>query len=278
VASGTIDHEVACASRFLGFLRDRGRRVRAMRLADTDAFVVWLLESLGRRTVAGMCSALRVFLRFLHATGRLPHDIAGSILAPRIRAADRPPRVLPWRDVRRLLAAIDVRRPLGRRDLALLLMMTTYGMGSGEVLGLRLEDIDWRAGTLHVRRPKTHVAIDLPLLPAVGRALAAYLRHERPAHATAREVFVSAGMPHTALQGGAAIGHRIRKYARKAGVSAAFLGSHVLRHSHATRQIEIGASAKAVGDILGHRDVSSTSAYVRVATTRLRSLALPVPR
>jgi integrase len=151
-------------------------------------------------------------------------------------------------------------------------------MGAGEVLGLRLEDVDWRARMLHVRRPKTHVAIDLPLLPAVGRALAAYLRHGRPAHATAREVFVSAGIPHAALQGGAAIGHRIRKYARKAGVSAAFLGSHVLRHSHATRQIEIGASAKAVSDILGHRDVSSTSAYVRVATTRLRSLALPVPR
>lgn len=278
VAPATIDLEVACASRFLAFLRRHGRRVGAVRLIDTDAFVVSLLDGLARKTVAGMCSALRAFLRFLHATGRLPHDIAGSVLAPRIRAADRPPRVLPWRDVRRLLAAIDVRRPLGRRDFALLLMMATYGMGAGEVLGIRLEDIDWGARTLHVRRPKTHVAFDLPLLPAVARALAAYLRHGRPAHAMAREVFVSADMPHAALQGAAAIGHRIRKYARKAGVTAAFLGSHVLRHSHATRQIEIGTCAKALGDILGHRDPSSTSAYVRVATTRLRSLALPVPR
>jgi site-specific recombinase XerD len=278
VTRGTIRLEIDCASSFLTFVRDRGRRVRAVRLVDTDAFVAWLLKRMKRRTVAGRCSALRAFLRFLHSTGRLPHDIAGSVLAPRIRAADRPPRVLPWRDVRRLLAAIDVRLPLGRRDFALLLMMASYGMGAGEVLGLRLEDIDWRAGILHVRRPKTRVAIDLPLLPAVARALAAYLQHGRPAHTTAREVFVSAGIPHAALQGAGAIAHRIRKHARKAGVTAAFLGSHVLRHSHATRQIELGASVKAVGDILGHRDPSSTSAYVRVATTRLRSLALPMPR
>lgn len=278
VAPGTIVLELACASRFVAFLGGRGRRLSAVRLGDVDAFVAFLLKSMKRKTVAGMCSALRAFLRFLHATARLPHDVADSVLAPRVRVADCPPRVLPWRDVRRLIAAIDVCAPLGRRDLALLLTMATYGMGAGEVLGIRLEDIAWRTGTLHVRRPKTHAVINLPLLPVVGRVLAAYLRHGRPAHATAREVFVNAGMPHAALQSAGAIGHRIRKYARKAGVTAAFLGSHVLRHSHATRQIEIGAPAKAVADILGHRDPSSTSAYVRVATSRLRSISLPVPR
>lgn len=278
VAPGTIDLEIACARRFLEFLRERGRRLRAVRLADTDAFVESLLGRLERKTVAGMCSALRAFLRFLHATGRLPHDIASSVVGPRIRAADRPLRVLPWRDVRRLLTAIDVHLPLGRRDFALLLMMATYGLGAGEALGLRLEDIDWSGRTLHVRRRKTGVAIDLPLLPPVARALAAYLRHGRPAHATAREVFLNAGMPHDALASAGAIGHRLRKYAQKAGVTAAFLGSHVLRHSHATRQIEIGTAAKAVGDILGHRDPSSVSAYVRVATTRLRAVSLPVPQ
>jgi integrase len=247
-------------------------------LADTDAFVASLLDDLGRKTVAGMCSSLRSFLRFLHATGRLPHDLASSVIGPQVRSADRPPRVLPWRDVRRLLAAIDVEAPLGRRDFALLLLMATYGMGAGEVLGLRLEDVDWSGRTLHVRRPKTGVAIDLPLLPAVARALAAYLRHGRPAHAVAREIFVSAAIPHGSMRAASVIVHRLRKYAQKAGVTAGFLGSHVLRHSHATRQIEIGAAAKAVGDILGHRAPSSVSAYVRVATTRLRALSLPVPR
>ncbi len=62
-----------------------------------------------------------------------------------------------------------------------------------------------------------------------------------------------------------------------AGVVAPYLGSHALRHSHATRQIDLGAPAKVVGDILGHVRPESTSVYVRVALQRLRPLALPVP-
>jgi integrase len=67
-------------------------------------------------------------------------------------------------------------------------------------------------------------------------------------------------------------------YAERAGVRADFLGTHVFRHTHATRQIDAGASAKIVGDILGHRRPESTSAYVRSALTGLRSIGLPVPR
>jgi integrase len=198
-------------------------------------------------------------------------------MAPRIRTVDRPPRALPWKDVQRLLRRIDVRSRLGRRDYAMLLSMASYGLGAGEVLGIQLEDIDWKARTLQVHRPKTKTAIVLPLLDHVARAFAEYLRHERPAHAAAREVFVSHRMPHARLTASSAIRHRIAKHAAAAGITAAFLGSHVLRHSHACRQIEGGAPPKVLSDILGHRRPSSTSAYVRVAVDRLRGLALRVP-
>jgi len=72
--------------------------------------------------------------------------------------------------------------------------------------------------------------------------------------------------------------HRIRHYARRAGVNAEIIGAHVFRHSHASRQIDTGAHLKVVSDILGHRRPSSTSVYIRVALRRLRSVALPVPR
>lgn len=64
--------------------------------------------------------------------------------------------------------------------------MATYGMGAAEALHLGLSDIDWRAGTIHLVRPKTGVECLLPLLPAVGDALVAYLRDGRPRHTTAR--------------------------------------------------------------------------------------------
>lgn len=191
---------------------------------------------------------------------------------------DRPPRALPWKDVTRLLKAIDVRRPLGRRDFAMLLTMATYGMGAGEVLSLRLNDIDWEARSIRVRRPKTGTDIALPLLDPVARALADYVQRGRPVHAATREIFVSHRMPHRRLSGAAAIRHRLVEHAAAAGLKPAFIGSHVLRHSHACRQIEKGAPPKVVSDILGHRRPSSTSAYVRVATEGLRRMALPVPK
>jgi len=71
--------------------------------------------------------------------------------------------------------------------------------------------------------------------------------------------------------------HILHTAAQRAGVTAPFMGTHVLRHTHACRQLELGAAPKIIGDILGHRDPDSTSAYLRVATGRLRAMALPVP-
>ena len=160
----------------------------------------------------------------------------------------------------------------------MLLMMSTYGLGAGEVIRLSLDDIDWRAATLRVVRPKTGVEIRLPLLPAIARALVAYLKHGRPPVTPTRHLLVSMRAPYLPLSASSAIRHVLIKHARIAGVSAAYLGSHVLRHSHACRQVEQGIQPKLIGDILGHRRPESTSAYIRIATEGLRALALPVPQ
>lgn len=278
IATSTIWSDVAVATKFLSFVRLHRRSPASMRVADVDGFVLDLTSKCAMKTVAGNCSTLRAFLRFLHVTGRVRADLAPCVVAPRTRSLDRPRRALPWTDVQRILRVIDVRQPLGRRDFALFLMMATYGMGAGEVYELKLEDIDWKARMIRIRRPKTGVVMQLPLLDPVARALARYLRDERPAHARARNVFVTDHMPHRALSGSTTIRHRLTKYAEAAGVSAPFLGTHVFRHSHATRQIEGGAPPRVVADILGHRRPESTSAYVRGAIVRLRAIALSVPR
>jgi site-specific recombinase XerD len=100
---------------------------------------------------------------------------------------------------------------------------------------------------------------------------------ERPRAADERPVFLKAVMPYEPLTS-SALRHRIRYYARRAGVTTEVIGAHAFRHSHATRQIDAGANLKVVSDILGHRQASSTSVYVRVALRRLRTVALPVPR
>ena len=277
VADATLARDMGVADEFVRYLRSHGRRVPGIRVKDIDGYTDGLSARLGRRTVAGLCSSLRCFLRFLHSTGRLRCDLARCVVAPRFRADERPPRALPWDTIRRMIRAIPRDRPTGKRDFAMFLLMAAYGLGAAEVVSLRLEDVDWRGGVIRARRLKTAVALDLPLLPAVARALAAYLRGGRPRHTVVREIFVSKALPHRTLTTGA-LRHRVRLCARRAGYVAAQIGSHVFRHSHATRQVDAGAPAKTVSDILGHRRPSSSSVYVRVAFGRLRTVALPVPR
>jgi integrase len=156
------------------------------------------------------------------------------------------------------------------------MLMACYGLGAGEVIRLRIEDVDWRAAVLRAHRPKTAVPLELPLLPAVAKAIALYLE-DRPRHVATREIFLANSLPHHPITS-SVLRHQARQYARAAGVVAVRLGAHVFRHSHATRQIDTGARLKIVSDILGHRRPSSTSIYVRVAIQRLRGVALPVPR
>jgi integrase len=159
----------------------------------------------------------------------------------------------------------------------MLLLMATYGFGGAEVVQLSLDAVDWHHRVVRARRPKTGRDLELPLLPSVARALAVYVRDERPSPTLHRRLFVSTRLPYGPLTT-AAIRHRMQMYARRAGLDATGIGAHTFRHSHATRQIDAGAHPQVVGEILGHRRPQSTSAYIRVAMRRLRRVALPVPR
>lgn len=277
VSDGTLVRDVETARGFLGQLRREAKPIRLATLADVDMFVRELGTRLGKRTVADTCSSLRAFLRFLKMTGRLPADLAGGVIAPRYRIDEKPPRTLPWKEVQKILHSINRTEAPGKRDYAIVLLLATYGLGAAEVLAIRLQDLDWRGGVLRLRRPKTGAPIELPLLPAVARALTAYLRWERPPASSVPSLFLRQNMPYEPITS-SAIRYRIRHYARLAGIPAKVIGAHAFRHSHASRQIDAGADVKVVSDILGHRSSSSTSVYVRVALKRLRAVGLPVPR
>lgn len=268
-----LDH----IGRLMAHLASRGKTWRALKLSDIDEFVVACSQRYARSTVADIASSVRSFARFLFATGRTSADLAASVMSPAQRRYERPRRALPWEDVQRLLRSIDTSTATGLRDHALLLMMSTYGFGAGEVIRLRLEDIDWRGATFKVERPKTGVTFTLPLVPAVAKALARYLRNGRPPMTPTKHLFVQTKMPFHPLSASSAVRHILVKHAKIAGLEAPYLGSHVLRHSNASRHIDLGTRPRVLSDLLGHRDPESISAYVRIATRSLREVSLPVP-
>jgi integrase/recombinase XerD len=274
----TIHKKLDHVGKLLEHLAASGKSWRLMRLPDIDEFLIQCAYGYSRATTADIASTVRSFCRFLLASGRLRVDLAVAVISPVQPQFERPRRAWPWEDVQRLLHAVDTSTAAGLRDHAMLMMMSAYGLGAGEVIRLQLHDIDWNAGTIHVVRPKTGVNFVLPLLPAVGKVLASYLRHGRPPHTSTRHVFVQAKVPFGALTASSAVRHALVKHAKAAGIQATYLGSHVLRHSNAARQIDVGTQARTLSELLGHRDSQSLSAYVRIATQTLRDVSLPVPR
>lgn len=274
----TIRKKLDHVGKLFKYLRRSGKSWRYLRLPDIDAFLIECASHYARSTTADIASTVRSFARFLLASGRIRTDLADGVISPVQPRFERPARALPWEDVQRLLHAVNTSTVRGLRDHALLLMMSTYGLGAGEVISLQLQDIDWDAGTLQMSRPKTGVKFVLPLLPPVAKVLARYLRHGRPPHTPTRHVFVQMKVPFGALKTSSAVRHVLIKHAKVAGIHAPYLGSHVLRHSNAARQLDVGTKARVLSDLLGHRDPDSVSAYVRIATQSLREVSLPVPR
>jgi len=269
-----IDH----ASKLLDELRHCGKTWRRLSLPDIDAFLIACSHRYARATTADIASSVRSFARFLLASGCIHVALADAVISPVQPRFAQPRRAWPWEDVQRLLRAVDTTSALGLRDHALLLMMATYGLGAGEVIRLQLQDIDWNAGTLHVVRPKTGVHFILPLLPPIAKALARYLRRGRPSQTPTRHLFVQLRVPFEALTCSAAVRYILGKHAKVAGIKEQYMGSHVLRHSNAARQLDVGTKTRVLSDLLGHRDSESVSAYLRIATQSLREVSLPVPR
>ena len=143
----TVQKRLTHVGRLLEHLADRDKTWSTMALADIDDFLVDLAQRFARATVADIAGSVRSFSRFLLATERTSVALADSVISPVPPRFERPRRSLPWEDVQRLLRAVDTSTARGLRDYALLLLMSTYGLGAGETIRLQFDDIDWVAGT-----------------------------------------------------------------------------------------------------------------------------------
>jgi site-specific recombinase XerD len=164
----------------------------------------------------------------------------------------------------------------GRRNYAILSLLSRLGLRAKEVARLRLEDIDWINGSLLARSSKTHCQRILPLPQDVGEALLAYLRNGRP-QTTDREVFLTALPPYRPLKTSAAISVTVKRLMARAGIKRQSAGAHLLRHSAATQMVNRGASFKEVADVLGHRQLQTTGIYAKLDLAALSEVALPWP-
>jgi integrase/recombinase XerD len=182
------------------------------------------------------------------------------------------PRSISWDAVQIMLDQVDRRTCFGRRDYAMLLLMTVYGLRAREVALLTLDDIDWKRDRLHVRGRKAEHSTTYPLAPVVGEAIVDYLRNGRP-DVPSRLLFWRHLAPQLPLTQ-AAVSSTASKYLHRAGIPVSRPGSHTLRHACVQRLVDTGFSLKVIGDFVGHRAASSTMIYAKVQLDGLREVAL----
>lgn len=240
--------------------------------AEVAAFVVAECAKRSVGSAKNLVSGLRSLLRFLHLRGLVGEPLTSAVPSSAGWRGASLPRALPAAQVQRLLSSCDRSRAVGQRDFAVLMLLARLGLRAGEVAALELDDIDWRAGEVVVRG-KGRRDERLPLPVDVGAAMVGYIQLGRPPGAS-RRLFLHVRAPQGPMSY-SGVYAAVRWACDRAGLPV--IGPHSLRHSAATEMLRAGAGLAEVGQVLRHRELSTTAIYAKVDRAVLRGLALPWP-
>ncbi|WP_158514395.1 tyrosine-type recombinase/integrase [Sphingopyxis macrogoltabida] len=244
--------------------------------ADVLGYVERRARDASAATAVAMCSRLRSFLRYLQVEGLIANDLAACVPSVKKWRFTALPTYLSAAQLEQVLQHCDQNTASGRRDYAILLLLSRLGLRAQEVATLTLDDIDWRAGQFRIQGKGRQQAI-MPLPPDVGAAIAAYLQSGRPV-SDRRQLFLKAYPPHSGFPPTSGIRDIAGRALRRAGISdIAHRGSHIFRHSLATELLRSGAALTQISQVLRHKDHDTTRIYAKVDLASLRTLSQPWP-
>jgi len=243
--------------------------------SDVTQFVLRHARTMGCRRAQLMTSALRGFFRFLYFRGDIAFDLTSSVPTVANWKMSELPKSLKPEEVECLLQNCDRCTAIGQRDYAVLILLARLGLRAGEVVTMKLDDINWEAGLITIRG-KGARHDQLPIPQDVGEALATYLLHGRPPCDT-RRVFIRARAPRRGFSSSVAIADIVRRALTRAGLDPMRKGAHLLRHSLATKMLQRGACLSEIGEILRHSTQNTTEIYTKVDLVALSALAQPWP-
>jgi site-specific recombinase XerD len=232
---------------------------------------------LDSRTVATMLSSCRVFFRHLYRMGFTQDNLIEKL--PNVKANRQFKLPKAWRkeDVLTVLESIDRGSPVGKRDYAILMLITRYGLRSVDVKTMKLSDIRWKEKVIEIVQNKTRNVLRLPLLHDVGWALIDYLKHGRPP-SDHSEIFLTCTVPIRPFGiHSCGLNAILAKRVQQAGVRIPRdvpKGMHSLRHTLASVMLANDTELPVISSVLGHVTSESTGIYLHVDILRLRECVL----
>jgi site-specific recombinase XerD len=248
--------------------------LRGLSATQVHQFVLDEVAHRGTWSAKALVTALRSLLRFLHVSGRAPAGLAMAVPPVAGWGLRSLPRGISGDLLAAMLAGCDRHTPLGRRDFAILLMLSRMGLRNGEVCRFGLDDIDWKAGEVLIPgKGNRHERMPLPV--DVGQALVEYLSDGRATLGSSRQVFLIDRAPFTGLTL-SAMGSIVAAAAHRAGATGP-VSPHRLRHTVASDLLTRGAPLSEIGQLLRHQDETTTVIYAKLDHRALRELVRPWP-
>ena len=255
------------------FLAAHDADALTVRPSDVADFLADLATGNGRpacsaSTIHRKAACLRSFYKHLRRDELIAEDPTAVLSAP--RRAKKLPQVLNYSEVQKLLAAPRGDEPTVLRDRAMLEVMYACGLRASETIGLELGDIDTREGFLRARGKGSKERL-VPLGRKAIAAISVYQRSARPKLVGERheaKLFVNFRGGQLSRQGLYKI---VRRHARAAGLGGQ-MSPHTLRHSFATHLLAGGCDLRAVQEMLGHADISTTQMYTHLSGEQLKEV------
>lgn len=228
------------------------------------------------KSIASILTTLRVFLRFLYLNQFISEDL--SLKVPKQKKYYYPhvPSVWNQQDVKRMLDSVDRGNPTGKRDYAILLLVTRLGIRVGDIKGLQLSDLNWQTRTIEVKQSKTQRTATYPILNDIGWALIDYLKNARPI-TDSPYLFQRMNAPYGPFGENANLHNIITKYTRQSGIEipkGKRHGLHSLRHTLASTLLEEGTPLPVISEVLGHINSHSTGIYLQTNIESLKKCSI----
>lgn len=270
----SISGHLWSARRFLLAVWDNHAGIGQLSHIEVRCYLTKSFAGCSSNSLGTWFGQIRVLLRFLHSSGQIEQNLSAAVPSPRNLRFSALPAYMSAAQLDAVLKSCDLSTVSGRRDHAVLLLLSRLGLRASEVALLSLDDIDWQSGLLRVHGKGGRVAT-MPLPSDVGAAIADYILNGRPTSG-ARTIFHRVLTPCTPFATATPVILIARRALKRAEVTGTRSHhAHIFRHTFATVAIRSGVGMTELAQLLRHKDPSTTRIYAKFDIERLRSLSRP---
>lgn len=269
-SENTIQSSRNLIRQFLLFLENNGYLILSMTPPEmVSSFFQHLGATYSSTSIRTVAAHIRSFLRFAEGGERL------LPLVPSHCTRKKPIIPILTNKEHDALKIVLRSQTVSFRDKAIILLSFHTGLRAVDIVGVKLEDIDWINDAISIIQPKTGKSFKIPLTVDVGNALSSYILNERPKTDNSI-IFLRSVAPYIPLSGHSACYSVVRKAFHQAGIRLGDerKGIHVIRHSAASRMLSKGVPVTTISSMLGHSNINSTDRYLTTDIENMKACAI----